>query len=86
VWHTNNNGEWKFLVDLGVSNVQVSSDTVLRKIEITNPSIEPGTLPTLLEAENNFIASTRQSLKDAYLKYISPQSILIETTSDLQEP
>jgi len=76
VWHMNNNGEWKFLVDLGVSNVQVSSDTVLRKIEITNPSIEPGTLPTLLEAENNFIAATRQSLKDAYLKYISPQSIL----------
>jgi hypothetical protein len=76
VWHINNSGEWKFLVDLGVNNVQASQDTILRKIEITDPSFEPGTSANLLETENEFISATRQSLKDGYLKYISGQTSL----------
>jgi ketosteroid isomerase-like protein len=76
VWHINNKGEWKFLVDLGVSNIPASPDTILRKIEITDPSIEAGNATNLLETENEFIAAAKQSLKDAYLKYLSHQTIL----------
>ena len=76
VWHINKNGEWKFLIDLGVANIPATTDTILRKIEITDPSISAGSLETLLQAENEFISATKQSLKDAYLKNISTQTIL----------
>jgi len=76
VWHISNLGEWKFLVDLGVSNVTPSPDTILRKIEITDPSFEPGTSTTLIAIENEFIQAAKQSLKDAYQKYLSGQTLL----------
>jgi ketosteroid isomerase-like protein len=76
VWQINNKGEWKFVVDLGVSNTPLSSDTILRKIEITDPSNEPGNLASLLTIENEFILLAKQSIKDAYLKYLSNQTFL----------
>jgi hypothetical protein len=69
-------GDWKFLVDLGVSNVTPSPDTILRKIEITDPSFEPGTSTSLIAIENEFIQAAKQSLKDAYQKYLSGQTLL----------
>jgi hypothetical protein len=88
VWHINNKGEWKFLVDLGVSNTIASLDTVLRKIEITDPSIEPGNSQNLMETEKEFVNAAKQSLKDAYSKYLSERTLLTRngmspgTTSD----
>ena len=76
VWHINNNGEWKFLVDLGVTNIPASADTVLRKIEITDPASDAGNATNLLEAENAFIQAAKQSSKEAYNKFLSAETIL----------
>ena len=76
VWHINNKGEWKFLVDLGVTNVPQLQDTILRKIEITDASIQPGTSETLMQAEKEFATAAAQLLKDAYEKSLSARTHL----------
>jgi ketosteroid isomerase-like protein len=76
VWHTTQTGEWKFLVDLGISNAPVSMDTILQKMEITDPLVKAGTIADLKEAENNFIVARKQSIKNAYLQFTSNQVIL----------
>ena len=76
VWHVNEKGEWKFLVDLGVSNTPSLLDTVLRKIEITDPSVEPGNVQSLLVAEKGFVVTAGQSIKDAYSKNLSARTLL----------
>jgi ketosteroid isomerase-like protein len=76
VWHITQNGEWKFLVDLGVANVPAPADTILQKVEITDPSVKPGTITGLRDAENDFITIAKQSLRDAYTRFISSQVIL----------
>ena len=76
VWHVAPNGEWKFLVDLGVSNIPASRVSILQKVEITDPTSQAGTLADLKETENNFIMSTKQSVKDAYTRFMSNQVIL----------
>jgi len=76
VWHINANGEWKFLVDLGVSNAPVVADTILRKVEITDPSISAGTVDDLKDAEKKFIEASKKSFKDAYQQFVSGQVIL----------
>jgi hypothetical protein len=76
VWHIDGKGDWKFLIDLGVANVPAASDTILRKIQITDPSANPGTAADLLETENDFIRQSNKSIKAAYLAHLSEQSIL----------
>jgi len=81
VWQVNNKGNWKFLVDLGVSNTPISSDTTLRKIEVTDPSNEPGTAASLLTTEYDFILLAKQSMKDAYTKHLSGKAFLTRNES-----
>jgi len=76
VWHVAPNGECKFLVDLGVTNVPAAKDSILQKVEITDPSLQAGTVADLKETENNFILATKQSVKDAYTRFMSNQVIL----------
>jgi len=76
VWHLASNGEWKFLVDLGVTNIPASSDTILQKVEITDASLKPGTIADLKGTENSFITASKQSLKDAYTRFLSAQVVL----------
>src|SRR5690348_12759086 len=61
VWHVSQNGDWKFLVDLGVANIPAPADTILQKVEITDPSVKVGTVTDLRDAENNFISVAKQS-------------------------
>jgi len=76
VWHINNKGEWKFLVDLGVGNSPALTDTLLRKIEITDPAVEPGNAESLIDAEKGFVANAAESLKKAYSNYLSAHTFL----------
>ncbi len=76
VWHINNKGEWKFLVDLGVSNSPALPDSLLRKIEITDASAQPGNMESLMNAEKEFVAAAGESMKNAYSKNLSARTFL----------
>ena len=75
VWHMNANGEWKFLVDLGVGNTPDLSQPDLNEIKTKKIS---GTVSTndLLKAEQNFIELYKADKANAYKVYLSNQSIL----------
>src|SRR2546421_5507696 len=76
VWHVNENGDWKFLIDLGVTNIPPRNYTSLSKMQRSNPDFRPGTLGSLLQAEKGFISETQRSTKKAYLEYLSAQTLL----------
>jgi ketosteroid isomerase-like protein len=79
VWHIDKYGEWKFLVDLGVSNTPVSPATEIKKINITKQSAEATPIPhisPLVAVENDFLKLFAENKSKAYKKYLSKESIL----------
>ena len=74
VWHINKKGEWKFLVDLGVSNCPADNDSSLVILNSTN-TIGKGSLSSLIEVEKEFIALSKNSTQ-VYKKYLSADAIL----------
>jgi len=73
MWHISEKGEWKFLVDLGVSNSPTDSDSSLVILRNTN-KIERDSLAALLKAENEFIELSKLP-SQAYKKYLSADGI-----------
>lgn len=75
VWHIDGNGEWKFLVDLGVGNSPQLMQSALNEVKTKKVS---GTASTneLLKAEQDFIKSYKADKENAYKLYLSKQSIL----------
>jgi len=73
VWHINSNGEWKFLVDLGVGKVPVHVVSSTKKIIHHNP---PTKTESFIESEKNFIRLFSNDPHDAYKKFLSAHSIL----------
>ena len=76
VWHINKQGEWKFLIDLGVGNTPVNTSNDVTKIGAVKTAIKPTDTLTLVEAEKAFIESFKQNRIEAYKKYLSKESIL----------
>jgi ketosteroid isomerase-like protein len=68
VWHINKNGEWKFMVDLGVNNTPEITDTTL-KILSSKKNINAGSLSTLLRAEKlyNKVSLHATTAADGYI-------------------
>lgn len=62
VWHKNEKGEWKFLVDLGADDIPETKETFCQKGEgnFWGNKHESSTLPALLKAEKNLIRYTAQ--------------------------
>jgi ketosteroid isomerase-like protein len=75
VWHIDNKGEWKFLVDLGVSNTPKYLAIGLTKIKAKKLTGQAVT-NELLKAEEAFIAIYKTDKAKAYKTYLSKQSIL----------
>jgi ketosteroid isomerase-like protein len=78
VWHINKNGEWKFLIDLGVVNTPVNSVTEVRKIDVAK-KFYAGAIPNevpVVKAENKFLKSVSKNKSETYKKYLSSESIL----------
>jgi len=71
VWHINEKGEWKFLIDLGVSNTPEETDSFIIKEIKPIVEFEPGTGKSLIKMEKRFIKASHRSTKDAYQKYKS---------------
>ncbi len=80
VWHVNQNGEWKFLVDLGISNTQINTaEDVIRINQIkqkeNSEKTSPG-YPFLENTDNDFLKLFTANKSKAYKKYLSEESIL----------
>jgi hypothetical protein len=79
VWHLNANGEWKFLVDLGVNNIPVNLASEIKKINVPKYSGKTKYIPHQSSqslAESGFIRLFHKSKAKAYSQYLSKESIL----------
>jgi hypothetical protein len=77
VWHINKNGEWKFLVDLGVSNTPVNPATDIKKINVPKQTIDYiEHVSQLGIAENKFQQLFAENKPKAYKTFLSAESIL----------
>lgn len=75
VWHIDANGEWKFLVDLGVGNLPAVLQSGINKIEAKKITGN-ATTTELLKAEQKFIGTYKINKGEAYKTYLSKHSIL----------
>ena len=76
IWHINNWGEWKFLIDLGVDNTPASLTNTVKEITAPKQRSKPTKTPSLVKAENAFIELFKENSAKAYKKYLSKESIL----------
>lgn len=75
VWHRAGNGEWKFLIDLGVSNTPASVDTEVSKRKYQG-QYTPGSAGSLMKAEEDFVSLLTRSREEAMAKYLAADAIL----------
>jgi ketosteroid isomerase-like protein len=91
VWHTDKNGEWKVLVDLGTSNIPSVDAQEAQKINASKITTQPIDLASLVKTEEAFIKAYSKNSQSAYKKFLSAQSILNRhknlpaTTGDQQD-
>ncbi len=79
VWQKNNKGEWKFLIDLGISNTPAAVVKEVNKINLTLQQADASVIPhvsPIVMAENGFIESLKSDKSKGYDKYLSSKSIL----------
>ena len=75
VWHADN-GNWKFLVDLGVGNLPPSDSLEVQKIAAGKIATNPADLSSMVKTEEAFIKGFEKDKTKAYLRFLSSQSIL----------
>jgi len=78
VWHLDKNGEWKFLVDFGINNIQennIELRIVDAKKEKENEKVIAHVYP-LVSADNNFNDMLAKKKEKAYEEWLSKESIL----------
>jgi hypothetical protein len=75
VWQINKDGEWKFLLDLGVTNTPKVLSIALNKVSAGKISGNAST-DNIVKAEQQFISLFKIDRKKAYEKYLSGKSIL----------
>jgi ketosteroid isomerase-like protein len=74
VWHIDKNGEWKFLVDLGVNNTPPETDTILDRLNYRK--LKRSTEKSMLMAEKKLIFQSKDSAIAGYIKKMWGMSIL----------
>jgi ketosteroid isomerase-like protein len=74
VWHINKDGDWKFLVDLGVNNTPVETDSMIYSLDLK--IAYHSSIKSMLKAEKSFILQCKDSVKAAYSKNIGGLSVL----------
>lgn len=74
VWHANENGEWKFLVDYGHGYKEVNPSKEVQKIKAAKKN--KANVQSLLQAQEAFNLLAAINPQAAYQKYLSRQSIL----------
>src|SRR6476469_10565330 len=66
IWKKNKNGEWKNIVDLGISKTPPTDISKIEKIYIDQQKSKNGDIESLIEAERHFTAAFEVSPKLAY--------------------
>ena len=74
VWHIDKNGEWKFLVDLGVNNTPPETDSILDRLNYRK--LKRSTEKSMLMAEKELIFQSKDSAIAGYMKKMWGMSIL----------
>ena len=73
VWKKNEDGMWKFILDVGTEAGPIVKDTGI--IKVNTPKTK-GTEESLLLAEQEFIELSRGDLNQLYLKFLRGNSVL----------
>ena len=76
VWHLNNNGEWKFLIDFGINYNLKRKKMALKKVTLAQNEPKKNFEQSIKEAEENFIQSYKAQGKKAYSLFLSSNSRL----------
>ena len=79
VWHINENGEWKFLVDLGVNNTPANTIEDVRIIDTPKQEENTKAIPhisPLVSAENSFNQLFENNKSKTYKTWLSGESVL----------
>lgn len=76
VWHLNNNGEWKFLIDFGINYNLEQKKMELKKVKPGKKELKKDSQQSLKEAEEKFIRSYKKQGKQAYSFFLSSNSRL----------
>src|SRR5215510_9858976 len=74
VWHLNDNGEWKFLIDFGVNYNLESKKMSLKKVRNGKEESKENGSQSLREAEERFIQAFKTQGKQAYNLFLSSNS------------
>ena len=84
VWHKNSQGEWKFLLDMGISNTPDFAKATFHFKEEPVP-FTAGTAEDLQKAENDFIQQTKETGNRAkgYATVVSKQAFLLTRNGHL---
>ncbi|WP_121354597.1 nuclear transport factor 2 family protein [Flavisolibacter nicotianae] len=84
VWHKNSQGEWKFLLDMGISNTPDFAKATFHFKEEPVP-FTAGTAEDLQKAENDFIQQTKETGNRAkgYAAVVSKQAFLLTRNGHL---
>lgn len=76
VWHTDKNGDWKFLVDLGTANLPSTDSAAVQKITAEKIAASPIDLHSLVKTEEKFIKAVKKNKTGAYNQFLSLHSII----------
>src|SRR5262245_52890493 len=78
VWHIDKNGEWKFIVDLGVGNTPPNTIRDVKKIDVAKLFSDSANSKErqVIDVEKNFLKSVSKNSPAAYKKYLSAESIV----------
>jgi hypothetical protein len=71
VWHLNNNGVWKFLIDFGINYNLEQKKMALKKAKPEKKMSKKYFQQSLKEAEEKFIQSYKTQGKKAYSSFLS---------------
>lgn len=72
IWHLDKNGEWKFILDMGTTNVPLPKliDTIVWKKKPV-PKFKKGNLSSMLATDSAFVTLQLNNSENAYKNFIS---------------
>lgn len=76
VWHLDKEGNWKFLVDLGINETPIADIKEVEEINVNLKTYFPIDLSSLLKAEKAFIRQFNKDKIKAYKQYLSKKTVL----------
>ncbi|MCX6317851.1 MAG: hypothetical protein NTW29_11210 [Bacteroidetes bacterium] len=80
VWYRTTDGEWKFLVDLGVDNLPADADTIFTKLNPPKQSDSRTAIAhifPMIAAENEYVRTWTKNKKKGREQFLSSESILL---------